>query len=455
MRNLTIIAFFALTACESLWGPYIASFRCNPEVNQCTDAGDFADLAAADASSPQSCPLGFVLTNMRCSELRPSNGIDPSWLTDGKVAFSPSQDLVIDTDLGTITDATGSNPLPAVVYRQTTPVDCGGGWMVGIGVFSFTTISIPEGVRVRVKGTRALALLASGAIAIEGLLDLRGSAAECSDPSCAGPGGFAGSTFLMMPLQPGLGPGGGGYGYSVGGPGDEAGGGGGAACGNGGHGGDAGVTMYPGGAGGVAYVASSLIPLCGGSGGGTGGPASYASDPGGRGGGGGGAVQLVSATAVRVSSSSGTPSGIQAGGGGGQADHAQTYDDGGGGGGAGGSILIEAPTIAITSGAVLAANGGGGGGGYNSGAIATEGSPALLSSNPAPGGPGVRRGGMGSAGSNIGGENAPGPIGDGGAGGGGGGGRIRLNTIDGTVTLTGELSPGMGACTSTGTVLFL
>jgi hypothetical protein len=173
-------------------------------------------------------------------------------------------------------------------------------------------------------------------------------------------------------------------------------------------------------------------------------------DPGQRGGGGGGAIQIVSQKSVSVSSTSAMPSGIHAGGGAGQGDQGVNFNDGGGGGGSGGAILIEAPSIAVASGAVLAVNGGGGGGGYNGGSRCTSGEAGSLSSTAAAGGTGICTGGAGGAGSMLHGADAAGLVRDGGGGGGGGVGRIRLNSLDGTVALGGELSPAMGECVSTG-----
>ncbi|MBL9039950.1 MAG: hypothetical protein JNM83_00025 [Myxococcales bacterium] len=413
-----VLTLALLPACDSLWRPY---------------------LEPCDATRP-SCLDG--------SSLLPSNGIDPAWFDEAKVELAPTEDLVIDTDQGTVATAVGNRRLMGVSYHQLAAADCGGGWMVGVGVFGFTRVRIPEGVRVRFAGARAVALLSPGPIEIEGLLDVRGGMAECADPRCGGPGGFAGG-FLQVPATRGDGPGAGAWGYGMGGTGEEAGGGGGGACGSGGKGGDAG-TGYLGGSGGVAYQRPALIPLCGGSGGGAGGPGNAGGDPGQRGGGGGGAIQIVSQKSVSVGSTSATPSGIQAGGAGGQGDQGVNFNDGGGGGGSGGAILIEAPSIAVASGAVLAVNGGGGGGGYNGGTRCTSGEPGALSSTAAAGGTGICTGGAGGAGSMLHGGAAAGLVRDGGGGGGGGVGRIRLNSLDGTVTLGGELSPAMGECASTG-----
>ncbi len=424
--TLSAVVLALLPACGGLWRPFLEPLICDSSGTRCVEGG-------AERTR-------FV----------PENGIDPAWFGEAQGVLSPAQDLVINTDEGTIVTAADKQPISDVVYRQIAPINCGDGWMVGIGVFSFLRIDIPDGIRVRVTGSRALALIAPGAIKIEGLIDARGSQAECSDHRCAGPGGFAGS-YVRLVTQRGEGPGGGGPGYGAGGPNNEGGGGGGGGCGHGGRGGDTG-DGGPIGTAGSAYLTSSPVRLCGGSGGGSGGPGSQTGDTGQRGGGGGGAVQIVSQSRVVVSSSTTAPSGIQVGGGGGQGDRGLNFNDGGGGGGGGGTLLIEAPRIAIRAGAVLAANGGGGAGGINGGQMCMDGTSALLASQPAAGGAGVRFGGAGGAGSVLAGADAGGSPGDGSAGGGGGVGRIHLNSLSGDLVLEGELSPAAGECNSTGLI---
>lgn len=374
----------------------------------------------------------------------PSNGLDPAWIDESATTFAPTTNGTIDTDTGTITGLGG------LAFHTMPAVDCGGGAMIGIGVFAFAAVTIPAGIRMRVVGSRALAIVAAGPIHIDGVIDAS-SGLECgvNAPRCAGPGGFMGGNFDAFAPERGGGPSGGRPGYSANGPGDESGGGGGGACAAGGKGGDAGPS-YLGGSGGEASMPAALVPLCGGSGGGAGGPASFAGDPGARGGGGGGAIQIVSNTEIAFGGALG---GITVAGAGGQGDKAQTIDDGAGGGGAGGAILLEAPTITLAAGAVLVANGGGGGGGYNNTLVATDGSESTIAStSAAAGGPGVRRGGNGGAGTTNAGEAAPGPVGDGGAGGGGATGRIRLNTRSASASLAGVVSPAIGTCTTQGTI---
>ncbi|MFH1810310.1 MAG: hypothetical protein ABIJ09_16310 [Pseudomonadota bacterium] len=302
------------------------------------------------------CPLGCASGEIRCQRPALSGGIDPEWVRLATAALAPDADLVLDTDLGTLAGA----PWPD--FHVGNMADCAG-QPVEVGVFAFTNMAVPVGVRVRVRGTRAAALVARGDALIEGVIDVSGGRAACaaSAATCAGPGGFAGG-LAENPGQQGSGPGGGGGGmgfYSSSG-GDEMGGGGGGHAAVGGRGGnDPGTPATLGGSGGLLVGTTAL---CGGSGGGGGGLGSNATaNPayGGAGGGGGGAIVLASWTRVTVR---GAGAGIHGSGGGGEGDRFSSYDDGGGGGGAGGRLVVEAPAVEISGGAILAANGGAGGG---------------------------------------------------------------------------------------------
>src|SRR5262249_42010072 len=92
-------------------------------------------------------------------------------------------------------------------------------------IFNFTTITIPAGVTVQLVSTKLPAgpvvWLATGAVDIEGALDLSGAAGHPAEdppiqslrtPAVPGPGGYAGGVggnTGTLPPQPGLGPGGG------------------------------------------------------------------------------------------------------------------------------------------------------------------------------------------------------------------------------------------------------
>ncbi len=193
------------------------------------------------------------------------------------------------------------------------------------------------------------------------------------------------------------------------------------------------------------------VPLMGGVSGAWGG--NDGRGQGGSGGGGGGAVQLVACKQLTLTSNAR----INAGGGGGSAGEQVTsgpsFSGGaGGGGGDGGMILLEAAQMTLAGG--LAANGGGGGGGGGAatpslGAFCSSGgngATGAVATSQTPGGSsgGTQGGGAGGLGGSVAGAptqgaaggacNAPpgtgrpaGPGGDG-----GGAGHIRLNVPAGT-----------------------
>lgn len=188
----------------------------------------------------------------------------------------------------------------------------------GDGVYHFTTITIPADVTLRFRANKAGAApihwLATGAVTINGILDLNGEDGHGSSPaisrlpSVPGPGGFAGGFRGRAPNtapQGGFGPGGGPAGscasYAR------------QACSNS-----------------FAYGNAFLLPLIGGSGGGGG------QSNGGGGGAGGGALLIASSVSININGA------IQAKGGtGGTGEHFR-------GGGSGGAIRLVTPTITGT-----------------------------------------------------------------------------------------------------------
>ncbi len=225
----------------------------------------------------------------------------------------------------------------------------------------------------------------------------------------------------------GQGPGGGAAGTT------DAAGGGGSFCGLGGRGATEGTAA---GAKTPAYGSPTLVPLQGGSAGGTGDLVDSN---------GGGAIQLVAGTTFLL----GPNAYVSAGGSGGV--NGGTNHQEASGGGSGGAILIEAPTVMLSG--VLAVNGAGGGqGNGESGAnasaddhVAPGGRRALSGSVPSPGGDG-------SAAAVTNGTDGTDTPGSAAGGGGGGAGRIRINTMDGTLDTTkATLSPAKGSsCWSVG-----
>ncbi len=353
-----------------------------------------------------------------CAQLQPTGGA----VMGSDVAPDPSllsiklADAIVNTDDGSIT-------ANAATLRS-----AGSGTIAGIdfelrgtdaSMFRFASLTVSGPITV--IGSRGLALVADGAIDVEGVIDATASCIK----TAANVGGFAGGTSGNSAAGSGAGAGGGGD--------NSTGGGGGAYGGNGGNGGRSSGT---GALGGTAFGDDLISILAGGGGGGGGG-----GGKGGSGGDGGGAIELASNTRIAVTSGGG----INAGGCGG---YGAQQGNGGGGGGAGGTIVLEAPTIAIAG--ALAVNGGGGGaGGDCTGSPTGDGMPGQLARTSAAGGQpcgtGGGPGGFGGAG-DIG-KLAGGAGGNANHSGGGGGGvgRIRMNTRRGAPvdTTGGTLSPAL------------
>lgn len=379
------------------------------------------------------CPLGCVEEGGigRCLDLVSSAGIDIDVFGLGSAPTDPGSlapVVIVNTDNGEITDGSG------VVLRSS-----GGGLIQGIwfevvprtdptapdiGVFAVTSVTIPDGVTVRMVGGNAGALIAPGEFRVDGVLE------SVAGGSVAGAGGSSGGA---------AGADGVGAGAGTAAPGalGIGGGGGGGFCGLGGDGGSAGSP----GLGGVAYGTPELTPLLGGSGGGGG---SNAFNNGGTGGGGGGALYVASLTRLIV----GATGAIHAGGGGGGADAAGP----GGGGGSGGGLLLEAPEVSVELGGVIAVNGGGGGGSDDAAAVGEAGQPSATAALGG-GASGMVAGGDGSSLGSADGLVGMNDIFNGAGGGGGGAGRIRINTRFGVATVDGLLSPGPATgCVTEGAV---
>jgi hypothetical protein len=197
----------------------------------------------------------------------------------------------------------------------------------GDNVFHFTTINIAAGVTVKLSGkifTRPVFWLATGAVSINGVLDLNGEdghprtfLSSVRAPSVPGAGGYsggAGGRDASTPAQPGNGPGGGAV-YPTAGP------------------------LI----GGTFTGNAFLVPLVGGSGGAG---ELMGGRFGGGGGAGGGAILIVSSTSIAVDGI------IYASGGNAEGQTALA------GGGSGGAIRLVATTI--TGNGTLRAFGGNG-----------------------------------------------------------------------------------------------
>ena len=370
---------------------------------------DGANLLTCDGqgniTSTMPCALGCQAAEQRCRKVDPSNGLAGA-LDDaaGATELVLSGTTTIDTDAGTIVDATGArSPLTQTLTAG-----------LPVALFVIKARSITAGP-INVVGTRALALVADGTITFNGTVsvdaarDVPGPGAITNQVACQGGAGGAGTTDGY--------PGGGGGGFGT------AGGQGGAAVGQ------------LGGTGGSVVGNVELVPLRGGCSGGGGKAGTLDADPAlSDPGGGGGALQVVSNTSIVVGSSAF----LSANGAGGKGYTGSmnifcstTAPCGiGEGAGSGGAILLEAPTIAFDATAGVVANGG-------AGSCATTGSAPAggLNNTPAPGpvcGGDTGKGGNGGAGSTAATNGGDGinddPVG---GGGGGGTGRIRVNLPSG------------------------
>ena len=226
------------------------------------------------------------------------------------------------------------------------------------GVFNYTTVNIPSGVTVTYLKNSAntpVTILASGDVTVAGVIDISGKAAAASgaagsgliaddgSPGVGGPGGYDGGRGGKSPLGQGgsgVGPGGGGGGKYLMASSFYRPGGGGAGYAT------VGTLSYmrisftsntaAGGDAGLAYGAAQLLPLIGGSGGGGGSGGDFFGASGG--GGGGGAILLASSGTLNITgtiNASGALGGTTDGLGAG----------GAGGSGSGGGIRLVATTI--------------------------------------------------------------------------------------------------------------
>lgn len=403
------------------------------------------DLVECDASGAlvviETCALGCVGTvaPAHCGSLRATHVDDPDRLFDGTadLVVAAGENVRIDTGTGRIVETTTGTELRAAGAAG----DASGLVLVNVpqaagfpelAILSARTVRVDAGGTLLANGSRALIVLASGAITIDGVIDVGGR------DRVAGPGGGAGGDARGA----GGGPGGGGRG-NLAGAFDvlQSGGGGGGHSAAGGSGGDdAFVDRAEGGAGGAIIADPDGSPLVGGGGGGAGADAGSGGD----GGGGGGALQLTSAVSVTISSTAAVRA---PGAGGGPGEEA------GGGGGAGGTIFLEAPLVEVAGG--VFANGGGGGGAdtaaFSDASPGTRGrSDTIRAAGGDGAGAGAGDGGSGGAGTLLGGED--GSNGNGGGGGGGAAGRIRVRSDHGPASGGGTFSPSDPSAMSAGMI---
>lgn len=436
-----------------------------------TDGGpcDTPEAARCAGSVLQRCTDGAWTDDQQCAEGcggDPAHclGFAPSFVENPEEAFigtgtialqSPATGTVhytIDTDSGKVTNEDG-----AIIHTGADGIENGVGVVrqdqaegaPGLLILSLHSLTVPDGVALRVVGERAIVLLATGDVTIDGEVDVS------ADQSKGGPGGRtahdtnleasplcgAAGEFTAYDEQNGL--------YLRGG-----GGGGGNLAGGGVGGAYVLDENNPTGSkanGGAAGTAASSAPTAL-VGGGCGGAGRFSSPPMQsyvKGGGGGGAMLIASQSKISIGGR------IRAAGAGGRSSNftpanARPFGSGGGGG-AGGTILLEAPAIEVTG--QLYANGGGGGSsnGWDT-ADGNAGEPGQDGAQAAKGGAG--RSGNGEDGSVAGGNGgalanpagSPGKLGyalaGGGSGGGGGAGRIELHGTNVTTNPSG-VSPAV------------
>lgn len=357
----------------------------------------------------------------------------PSNLPNDTCAAPTGAERDIESDLEIDTD---SNCSSVVTQTDGMPAIC---------VLVFGELRIREGVTVRVTGSRALALVATHSLRVEGTLSVSARGASEGPGSAAGGMGVGGTAVgrLMGGVAPGQwvdlpanAAGGGGGHATLGAPGGGAPG----QCGPG-------LACTAAGGGGEVYGNDVLVPLIGGAAGGRNSAASWSSRHG-EPGGGGGALELVGCEELEL----GEHAIIEAGGGGGGGGSPGTEDSdsdtpgAGAGGGSGGAILIQARVLTVTPGAMLVANGGGGGGGASRGngpaaadaRAGGQGQDGQRGSTPAAGGLGAGTSMTGGGGGAL---IAPGAGGSAerraqaAGGGGGSAGRIRIELAGGQLDL--------------------
>ena len=389
----------------------------NGMLSTCNPDGTGVDTTA--------CVLGCNAAANDCQVLQPTPpavASDFSYQGLGNVTIAATQTLLVfNTDSGEIRDGAGTvvrMPNASPTQRN---VEDGIGFhrVSGVGIWTFTSLTVPATTTVVFTGASAASILTDGDLSIAGTIDLRGyadptkalmsgTASTLCSGTVAGPGGTIGGTAMTVAMGTGAG----------GGASDVSAGGGGAGYGaTGGAGGN--NAAKTGGAAGVVAGSAAINPLSAGLGGGASGGTTV-----GNGGGGGGALQLAAEGTITISGT------INAGGCGGAAGNANS---GGGGGGSGGAILVEAPTVSVTATGVLAANGGGGGGGGDP--MVGQGAAGRSNDTAAPGGTAGNNGQTGGNGGSGAGTltGQAGSNGNGAGGGGGGVGRVRLNSRSGAM----------------------
>jgi|GEM_PF-2021729 len=439
---------------------------CRPDALSCSDGKLIRCAADGSSSSEETCVMGCIATGPDSAACRKcADG--PATCQDGNLVQcaadgQSSQTTRCERGCDGRTRTCNGTLVPANIPKDAcswtdfadtertiegettldTERDCPrvirqGSGLPDLCVLSFERLRIARGAVVSVTGERALVLLATGSMEIDGRLSVSARRTEPGVGSLDdGDGGGGNATgrvqegeeideWTNLPANAG----GGGAGHATRG---GVGGGAPGQCGPS-------LRCAEAGEGGERYGADGLVPLQGGSIGGENSAAEWSTRRG-KGGGGGGALQLVACQDLKL----GRGAIIDANGGGGEGGFAGAAEmdsdtpGAGAGGGSGGAILVQARVLSVDNGALLVANGGGGGGGATrtaaganqmvAGANGQDGQLSEAAADGGKGAPGSLPGGVG------GGKDPPG---DGGrarqttvaaGGGGGAAGRIRIET---------------------------
>lgn len=388
------------------------------------DGGTTPDTSLPDVALPADAAQSPVDAESDAGPCTPwpftPTNVDPCELP------SPEGNLVVttgaysyDTDTGVLTAPSGatSTPVSTVLVQ--------GGSFPEVRAVVVRDFTVGATSTLRVRGSRALAIVAWGTVTIVGSVDVSAdtgasASAPGADVGCGGARGTNATDATNATAGAG-GGGGGGFGNDGG---------------DGGDGADSGSGKGTKGAKGGQVGNAQNSPLRGGCPGGRGGNSSAT---GGGGGGGGGALQISARDAI-VLESTATVSAGGAGGLGGEAgSNMNSGGGGGGGGGSGGAIFLESASVTVKAAARVCANGGSGGEGSHGSSAGTDGvsgscsatSPATTVGIVLVGGDG----GNGSVGDGTGqnaGNGSPSMTGSsagGGGGGGGGPGRIRIRGV--------------------------
>ncbi len=319
---------FDVVGCERGCEAGVGCHLCDPNETACTNGTVATCDAAGTVVSAEPCPLGCFESEPRCREIDPSNGL---------AQFLDMPNLPdLDLENGSITTNTGSvfangSDVPVTTFLLAAPPNGVPIRVIPVNSLRLKNIAIDSS---DVGVPAALAIVARGAVTIEGRVSVFGLAGGIYSGTCVGQTGFSDTrTASNGTTQQTLRSGGGGGGNAT----------------NGALGGAV-DPLLGSGLGGVAFGNDALVPLRGGCVGSNGG-AGDGGDP-------GGALQISSRISINVVGI------VDARGASGENDAGQN-----GGGGAGGSVLLEAPVVVLGSNAGLIAKGGPGATGTGSAGV--------------------------------------------------------------------------------------